>query len=95
MEGNSLITSEDMSQLGKKWGWGTTRLSARAMNIPNINDLENNTCLNVLNFADDTMLYKTFTKDTYLYEIRSFNTELSKVPDWLIVNKLKRNPNKT
>ena len=65
------------------------------MNILNINDLEKKTCLNVLNFADDTMLYKTFTKDTYLYEIRSFNTELSKVSDWLIVNKLKRNPDKT
>ena len=59
----------------------------------NINDLENNTCLDVLNFADDTMLYKTFTKDTYLHE--SFNTELSKVSDWLIVNKLKLNPDKT
>ena len=33
MEGNSLITSEDISQLGKK-GWGTTRLSARAVSIP-------------------------------------------------------------
>ena len=80
----------------KKLGWGTTRLSARAViNLTHINDLENNTCLNVLNFVDDTMLYKTFTKDTYLYEIRSFNTELSKVSDWLIVNKLKRNPNET
>ena len=31
-----------------------------------INDLQNNTSLGVLNFADDTMLYKTFTKTTYL-----------------------------
>ena len=31
-----------------------------------INDLQNNTSLRVLNFADDTMLYKTFTKTTYL-----------------------------
>ena len=50
-----------------------------------INDLENYISLNVLNFADDTMLYKTFTKDTYLYEIKSFNTELSKVSDWFVV----------
>ena len=61
----------------------------------NINDLKNNTCLNIINFADDTMLYKTSTKDTYLNDSKSFNKELSKVSDWLIVNKLKLNPNKT
>ena len=27
-----------------------------------INDLQNNTSLSVLNFADDTVLHKTFTK---------------------------------
>ena len=40
-----------------------------------INDLENNTSLNVFNCADDTMLYKTFTKDTYLDDSKNFNIE--------------------
>ena len=60
-----------------------------------INDLQINTHLNVFNFADGTMLYKTFTKDTYLNDSKNFNTELSKVSDWLIVNNLKVNPDKT
>ena len=30
------------------------------------NDLQNNTSLSVLNVADHTMLYKTFTKNIYL-----------------------------
>ena len=60
-----------------------------------INDLQNNTSLRVLNFADDTMLYKIFTKTTYLNDSKIFNTELSKTSDWLIVNKLKLNLNKT
>ena len=41
------------------------------------------------------MLYITFTKNTYLNDIKSFNTELKKVSDWLMVNKLKLNLNKT
>ena len=45
--------------------------------------MQNNTILKVLNFADDTMLYKTFTKDTYLNDSKTFNTELKKVSDWL------------
>ena len=60
-----------------------------------INDLQNNTSLRVLNFADDTMLYKTFTKTTYLNDSQNFNTELTKVSDWLMVNRLKLNLNKT
>ena len=32
--------------------------------LKHLNDLQNNTSLNVLNFADEAMLYKTFTKDT-------------------------------
>ena len=60
-----------------------------------INDLQNNTSRNVLNFADDSMLYKTFTKDTHLNDSKNFNTELSKVSDWLMVNKLKLNLDKT
>ena len=42
-----------------------------------IKDLQNNNSLKVLNFADDTILYKTFTKVTYLNDSKSFNTELS------------------
>ena len=34
----------------------------------NINDLENNTLIKVINISGDKMLYKTFTKDTYLNE---------------------------
>ena len=60
-----------------------------------INDLQNNTSLSVLNFADDTMLYKTFTKNTYLNYSKSFNTELKKVSYWLMGYKLKLNLNKT
>ena len=52
-----------------------------------ISDLQNNTSLNVLNFADHTILYKTFTKDTYLHDSKNFNTELKKVSDWLMGNK--------
>ena len=52
-----------------------------------INDLQNNTSLNALKFADDTMLYKTFTKNTYLNDSKNLNTKLSKVSDLLIVNK--------
>ena len=40
------------------------------------------------------MLYKTFTKNTYLNDSESFNTELKKVSDWLMGNKLKLNLNK-
>ena len=41
------------------------------------------------------MLYETFTKDTYLNDSKNFNTELKKVSDWLMGNKLKLNLNKT
>ena len=58
-----------------------------------INDLQNNTGLNILNFADDTMLYKTYTKDTYLNDSKRFNIELKKVSDWLMGNKPKLNLN--
>ena len=57
--------------------------------------MQNNTSLRVLNFADDTMLYKTFTKTSCLNDSIKFNTELTKVSDWLMVNKLKLNLNKT
>ena len=60
-----------------------------------INDLQNNTSLRVLNFADDTLLYKTFKESTYPNDRDSFDIELKKVSDWLIANKLKLNVNKT
>ena len=44
-----------------------------------INDLQNNTSLRVLNFADDTMLYKTFTQTTYLNDSKNFNKELTSI----------------
>ena len=53
----------------------------RLLFLININDLQNNTSLKVLNFADDTMLYKTITKDTYLNDSKTFNTELKKVSE--------------
>ena len=51
-----------------------------------INDLHNNS-LSVLNFADDTMLYKTFTKNTHLNYSKMLNTELKKVSDLLMGKK--------
>ena len=41
-----------------------------------IYDLQNITSLSFLNFADDIILYKTFTKYTYLNHSENFNTEL-------------------
>ena len=54
--------------------------------------MENNTSLNVLNFADDTMLYKTFTKNTNLNDSKSFNTELSKLSCKQTQTKTLQNP---
>ena len=44
-----------------------------------INDLQNNTSLKVLNFADNTLLYRTFNKNTYLQDSDHLNFELQKV----------------
>ena len=44
-----------------------------------INDLQNNTSLKVLNVADDTLLYRTFNKNTYLQDSDNLNFELQKV----------------
>ena len=61
--------------------------------IIHINDLINSTNLNILNFADDTLLYFNFnnTKTAELY----LNKELSKVMQWLDTNNLKLNIKKT
>ena len=42
-----------------------------------INDLQNNTCLKVLNFADETLLYRLI-KNTYLQDSENINFELKK-----------------
>ena len=60
MEGNSLLALEDMSQPVKK-GSVLGPLLFQTVLI-HINDLQNVTSHSVLNFADNTMLYKTFTK---------------------------------
>ena len=44
----------------------------------NINDLQNNTSLKVLDFADNTLLYRTFNKNTYLQDSDNLNFELQK-----------------
>ena len=60
-----------------------------------INDLQNNTSLKDLNFADDTLLYTTFKQKTYLQDNANLNQELNNISDWLIVNKVKLNDDKT
>ena len=60
-----------------------------------INDLQNCTSINVLNFANYKMLYKTFTKDTYLNDSQYSNTKLCNLLYWLIVSELKLNLDKT
>ena len=55
-----------------------------------INDLQKNTSLSVLDFVYDTRLYKTLTKNTYLIDSENFKTQLKKVSDLLIGNKLKK-----
>ena len=96
MEGNSSLAFEDMSQPMKKSEFGVPHGSVLGplLFLIHIYDLQNNTSFKFLNFADDTMLYETFTKDTYLISSKSFNTELKKVSDWLMGNKLKVNLNK-
>ncbi len=58
-----------------------------------INDLRNATKLKVLNFADDTLLYKTLDTDENVD--RLINEELSNVDTWLQNNQLKLSLNKT
>ena len=54
-----------------------------------INDLQNNTSLKALNFADDTMFYKIFIKEKYLNYSKNFNKGLKKVSDCFMGNKVK------
>ena len=58
-----------------------------------INDLKNATNLEVLNFADDTLLYFNFSDKTYAQNY--INIELDKIERWLLCNKLKLNSSKT
>ena len=92
MEWNSLLAFEGTSQPVKKLGYNKATV---VVILIHLNDLENYTSLSVLNFADETMLYKTFTKNTYLNDSESFIIELKKVSGWLIENKFKLNFNKT
>ena len=59
-----------------------------------INDLPNCTNMQVLNFADDTLLYKKFPKQHKNIE-NDLNLELKKVSDWMEANHLKINASKT
>ena len=60
-----------------------------------INDLQNNTSLNVLNFADDTLLYTTFKKNNHKTDTAYLNSELNNLSKWLKDNRLKLNTDKT
>ena len=59
-----------------------------------INDLPNCTNMEVLNFADDTLLYLTLPKNTNNIE-SLINSELIKVNTWMEANQLKLNASKT
>ena len=58
-----------------------------------INDLKNSTSMHVLNSADDTLLYNTFSNPNNMENVA--NRELGNVTQWLKVNHLKLNSSKT
>ena len=60
-----------------------------------INNLQNNTTLKIINFADDTLLYTTFKKNTYKKDNEYLNSQLKNVSRWLMDNRLRLNVNKT
>ena len=73
IEENSLFTSQDTTHIEKKEVLVQQDLVlGPLLFLININDLENNTWLKVINIANDTMLYETFAKDTYLNDSKSF-----------------------
>ena len=59
-----------------------------------INDLSNCSSFQVINFADDTLLYHKVTDTTKCIE-KYLNTEFIKVNNWMVSNKLKLNSSKT
>ena len=61
--------------------------------ILHINDMRFSTELEVLNFADDTLLYMCFKNPQDMEE--KLNIELEKVNKWLCINRLKVNSSKT
>ena len=58
-----------------------------------INDLKNSTRFDVLNFADDTLLYWTFNNPHKVQQ--DMNIEMKKVKQWLDINHLTLNETKT
>ena len=60
-----------------------------------INDLQNNTSLKVLNFADNTLLYTRFKKDNHKTNTAYLNSELDDISKGLKENRLKLNTFKT
>ena len=61
--------------------------------IVHINDMKFSTNMNVLNFADDTLLYITFNNTRNMEN--TLNIELDKINNWLYNNHLKINASKT
>ena len=58
-----------------------------------INDIKNSTKFNVLNFADDTLLYWTFNDPQNVQQ--NINTQMNNVKHWLATNQLQLNATKT
>ena len=58
-------------------------------------DIQNNTSLKVLNFAEDILLYKTFKKDSYKTGTTYVNLELDSISKWLKGSRLKINTDMT
>ena len=61
--------------------------------ILHINDMQSATNMNVLNFADDTLLYMHFKHTNHIED--TVNAELEKINKWMQTNKLKINVSKT
>ena len=56
------------------FGGFTSKCEKIDIGVIYINDLQNNINLKVFNFADDTLLYSTFSKTTYKKDITKLNS---------------------